>query len=116
LHTGLIWTVCDVAEVAQQGTDLARERGETQLQFTTDLVEINDVDILLMAGTLQYMEIGFLAGVLRGLNQKPRHVLLQRNPLHNSRSFVTLKATGHAFCPYSVTHRQELLEDMARLG
>ena len=39
-----------------------------------------------------------------------------RTPLHESRSFATVQATGHAFCPYTVAHRQTFIAGVQAHG
>ena len=112
----LSWTICDVPAVVLEGAELAQLRGTSQLHFTTRFAEADGVDILLAAGSLQYVEDGFLARALGQLREKPRHVIIQRTPLHDHRAFVTLQATGLAFCPYNVAHRATLIEGLTTIG
>lgn len=116
----LTWTVCDVAAIARAGRTLAERWNEKQLEFTTEHASAEGADIFLAAGSLQYLEPGFLKRLLAGLRNPPKHVFVHRTPLHESRSFITLQTwndgQGPVFCPYSVPHRDALIEDMRDLG
>jgi putative methyltransferase (TIGR04325 family) len=72
--------------------------------------------VLLAAGSLQYLEDGFLQRLLGRLVERPRHVFVQRTPLHDRRAFVTVQATGPTFCPYTVAHRDTFMDGMRSLG
>ncbi|HJS87302.1 MAG TPA: methyltransferase, TIGR04325 family [Acetobacteraceae bacterium] len=117
---GLEWTVCDVPAVVRAGTALARREGVTQLRFTEDQAEAEGADILLAAGSLQYLEEGSLHRLIGTLRARPLHVLVQRTPLHPERSFVTLQVMtppgGPVFCPYTVAARQRFINDLNALG
>ena len=116
----LNWTVCDVESVIRAGSELAQRQGATQLDFTQHNREADGADILLAAGSLQYLEEGSLHQLLRSLGTRPRHVIVQRTPLHESRSFVTLQVmvppTGPVFCPYTVAARQPFIDGLQALG
>lgn len=112
----LTWTVYDVPAVTREGAALAQRRGRTQLRFTTRFGDADGADILLAAGSLQYVEDGFLHRGLAQLRHKPRHVIIQRTPLHEHKAFVTLQATGPAFCPYNVAHRQTFIDGLTTIG
>ena len=112
----LTWTVYDVPAVTRDGTELAHRNGQPRLRFTTQIKDADGADILLAAGSLQYVEDGFLHRALAELRDKPRHIIIQRIPLHDHRSFVTLQATGPAFCPYNVAHRQTFIADLTAIG
>ena len=112
----LTWTVCDVPAVTRDGTELARRNGRSRLHFTTQIEVADGADVLLAAGSLQYVEDKFLQRALAELRDKPRHIIIQRTPLHHDRSFVTLQATGPTFCPYNVAHRQIFIDSLTKIG
>ena len=50
------WMVCDLPEITRRGEDLARQRGVPGLSFTNRLEAADGCDILIGAGSLQYIE------------------------------------------------------------
>lgn len=113
LPATLRWVVCDTPAVVDEGAALAVARGETQLRFTADRGVIDDADVLLAAGVLQYLpeSLDVLLGTAR-----PRHIVVNQTPTHPEREFVTLQNIGVAFCPYRVTAVDGLAERLAPLG
>jgi putative methyltransferase (TIGR04325 family) len=116
LPPDLTWRVCDVPSVVAGGKTLAREQEATQLDFTTRPEDADGADIFMAAGSLQYVEAGFLQRLIAGLRSRPRHIIVQRTPLHEDRSFVTIQATGPAFCAYSVAQRGPFVDGLVALG
>jgi len=112
----LSWTVYDLPAVIREGKEIAQLRGESRLRFTTRVADADGADLLLAAGPLQYLEDGFLHRALAPLGEKPRHLIIQRIPLHDRLAFVTLQATGPAFCPYNVAHRQTFIDGLTAMG
>ncbi len=112
---GLRWTVCDVPAVVAEGAKLASERGEAALGFTTEPGAMSGADVLLAAGSLQYIERPVDA-LIAGLDRPPRHVIINQMPTHATREFVTLQNIGVAFCPYRVARAGAVPEALGRLG
>jgi putative methyltransferase (TIGR04325 family) len=109
------WVVCEIPEVARAGMELAARREERALSFTTSFDEAERADILLSCGTLQYLDHDF-AWSLGRLRKKPRHILLNRVPLYEGDTYVTLQNLGYAVTPYRVQNRRELLDSLTALG
>lgn len=118
--TDLRWTVYDVPAVARAGEALASDKSASHLGFTTDPTGADGADILLAAGSLQYFEEGMLHRLLGSLQFRPRHVLVQRTPLHPDRTFVTLQVMTPegrpVYCPYTVAARGPFIAAMCKLG
>jgi putative methyltransferase (TIGR04325 family) len=112
----LRWTIYDVPAVRATGEELARKRGATQLSFTDRRADASGADVLLASGSLQYIEAPRLPDVLASLEKKPAHVVLNRTPLYDGPTFVTLQNIGTAYCPYLIFNRAEMLEPLAALG
>jgi putative methyltransferase (TIGR04325 family) len=111
------WKVCEVQAVVDAGRALARERRvEQQLDFTTDVTEADGASLFVASGSLQYLEPGFLWRSLGGLRRRPRHLLLNKLPVHPSRDFITVQDTGVSFHPYSVVSRRTLDAQLGDLG
>ena len=111
---GVRWTVSDVPAVVRAGEELAGDRGETLLDFTTDFAAAEGADVLFCSGSLQYVETP-LSGLLGPLRKKPEHVLLNTTALHDGPTFFTLNNIGVAYCPYRIGNRAELVAELRAL-
>jgi putative methyltransferase (TIGR04325 family) len=111
----LRWTVCDVPAVVDAGAALARERGETRLDFTTSFADADGADVLSCAGSLQYIDEP-IDSLLTDLERRPRHILINKTPTHATREFVTLQNIGVTYCPYRVFARAAIPESLVKLG
>lgn len=109
------WRVCDMPAIARAGVALAQRRAATGLEFCTDFSECSGSDILLAAGSLQYVETP-LAQLLESLAQRPKHIILNKLPLRDGEPFVTVQNTMHALNPYRVDDRRALLSSLGALG
>jgi len=74
-----------------------------------------DCDVFLAAGSLQYLEAS-LGTILESLHTRPRHLLINKTPLVEGDSVVTLQGIGVSFCPYHLFNRRAFLEPLERLG
>jgi putative methyltransferase (TIGR04325 family) len=110
----LKWLVCDVPAVTALGKIIAREEAVADLRFTTSLDRIGDADVLLAAGSLQFIENPFQ--VLRAAASLPRHALINKLPAYDLSSAVTLHNMGSAFCPYHLFNRSEFVTRFEELG
>ncbi|MDV3166672.1 MAG: hypothetical protein Q8807_03395, partial ['Waltheria sp.' little leaf phytoplasma] len=70
-----------------------------RLRFTDDATDMDGYDLLLAAGSLQYLDYT-LAEALGRLHRKPRYLLLNSVPVHPSRSYFTVQNMGVTCCPY----------------
>ena len=117
LSARVAWTVCDVPAVVQAGRALARQRGNpAQLSLTTDIKHASGASVFLASGSVQYLEPGFLWKALASLQARPRHLLLNKLPVHEARDFVTVEDTQASFHPHSVVSRSRLNMELARIG
>lgn len=112
---GLRWVVYDMPAITRVGEELARERGATHLSFTNDTERARDANVFLSAGALQYCE-EHLAALLRRTGAQPRHIVLNKLPVYDGESFVTVQSTGRAFHAYRVFNRAELVSSITALG
>lgn len=113
---GLKWVVCDLPEITNEGRALAEVEHQPALSFTNRLQEADGADILIAAGALQYIESPSLSELLSELQQKPRHLLINKLPLYDGEQFVTLQNGGAAFHPQYVYNRQEFIDSLTALG
>lgn len=111
----LDWTVCDVPEVVKSGKTIARQKNIPDLTFTSDYKALNGYDILLLSGSLQYIDIP-LSEIITAVDQPPRHVMVNMLPIYNGQSFVTLQNIGTAFCPYRIFNTEEFITSMQETG
>lgn len=111
----LRWQVCEVPEIADEGRALAAERGATALDFTSRPEDGAGARVLLVAGSLQYMDRA-LPDLAASLGPRLDHVVVNKLPVHDSRGYVTVQSTGRAFHPYRVFERGPFLRAMADAG
>jgi len=112
---GLSWIVCDVPSVVKLGIRFAKERKAQGLSFTTNVEDANGVDILLVCGALQFLDSP-LWQVLSKLTSKPHHLLINRTPLCEGRSFATLHNIGRAICVYQIWNKSECMRRFEEAG
>ncbi len=113
---GLRWLVYDLPEVVESGLRIHQAEGSpAALRFTTTLSDCRDFEIFLASGSLQYVP-ETLPELLEKMGGKPNHLLLNRLPVCDGDSFVTLQSTGTAFSPYRIANRAELLDQISGLG
>jgi putative methyltransferase (TIGR04325 family) len=111
----LRWTVCDVPATVEAGRNLAAEKGESQLHFTTERAEADGSDIYFSAGALQYIEEPF-ADIIARLPRRPSHILLNRVPLWDGERFITLQNNGAWTVPYKIDNREQFAQSLIALG
>jgi putative methyltransferase (TIGR04325 family) len=111
----LRWTVCEVPAIAQAGRQLAVEKNAAQLAFTDRREEADGADIYFSCGALQYIEEP-LGVMLAKLGHPPRHLLINRIPLTDGATFITLQNNGEWLSPYKVENRDEFIRGVTSLG
>ncbi|SRR5579871_234532 len=112
----LCWLVYDLPEIVSAGLRIrAQEGSPAGLSFTTDLSDCAGCDILLASGSLQYVPES-ITQIFAGIASSPQHVLLNKLPITDNKSFVTLQSTGSGFSPYRVANRNALLDEFSHLG
>jgi putative methyltransferase (TIGR04325 family) len=118
-RAGMRWLVYDVPAVVKVGAELARERSSERpsegLAFTSELADGRGCSIFLAAGALQYVEEP-LTEVLGRIGTLPRHVIVNKMPMYDGESFVTVQSTGRAFHPYRIYNRAAFVAEMGALG
>lgn len=115
LGPGPRWYVFDLPAVVEEGRKLAAERGATDLAFESDLAAVPEVDVVVVAGSLQYVEDD-AESLLTRIGGRPRHVIVNAAPFHPRREFVTLNNMGTAYCPYKVRRQGVFFGDLQKLG
>lgn len=113
---GLRWQVIDMPAVAQRGREFATARGApAALGFSSELRDIEGVDMLFVSGTLQYLP-QTLAEILSGLARKPRRIVVNTTAIHETRDYFTLNSIGTAFCAYRVQSRGRFVTAVLEQG
>jgi putative methyltransferase (TIGR04325 family) len=115
LPAGARWLVCEVPEIAKAGAELAARNGESRLGFTTDPLDASGFDILLAAGSLQFLEAPLADELLR-LEQRPPHLLINKLPVYDGEPFVTIQNTIHSYNPTKVQNRSAFVGSILALG
>lgn len=110
----LQWIVCDLPAIVQAGKELAQKRQRLALTFTEKFEEASGKAILLASGSIQYVEN--LSQVISSLPEKPRHLLINRLPLHNGSQFVTLQNGGKVFYPSYVFNKTSFMDSLNKIG
>jgi putative methyltransferase (TIGR04325 family) len=113
--SGLIWTICELPEIVKVGQDFAQEQQRSELQFTTDFSHASGSDILLGSGSIQYFE-GSFADQIAGLAVKPKHLLLNRLPLCQGESFVSLQNGGLVYYPVKINNKAAFIGSLQQIG
>jgi putative methyltransferase (TIGR04325 family) len=109
------WLICELPSVARAGEQLAQERRENRLHFTSRFDEADGANCLLASGCLQYIETS-IADSLKRLAHPPQHLVLNRLPLHSRRECVTLQNIRWAVSPYRVFQRDHFIGELEALG
>lgn len=112
----LRWVIHDVPAVMARGREIASNRDTRgQLSFSETVESAGKADVLLAFGVLQFRDEPFVQ-MLSGLTALPRHLVINRLPLHPTDSYFTLQSIGTAFCPYRITAEATFLSSIGDLG
>lgn len=113
---GARWVVHDVPAVMARGRVLAAGRDpDGRLGFADRFDEAADADVLLAQGSLQYLP-DTLGERLLALPRRPRHLLVNLTPLHETLAYFTLQSIGTAYCPYRVDSVPGILAQLDAAG
>ena len=112
---GLRWTVCDMPAIVREGEAIAKERGASALSFVSDPADSHGADILLVAGSLQYVDMR-ISDLIARIGARPRHLFVNKLPLYDGETFVTVQSTGRAFHPYRIENRAAFVAGVTALG
>ena len=109
------WMVEDVSSILDAGRAFVKERGETPIQFTDRFEDADGYDILLTCGCLQFVEPS-LGTLLSSLEVLPRHIIINRLPLHASKECVTLQNIRWQLSAYHVFQYDRFVSELEALG
>jgi putative methyltransferase (TIGR04325 family) len=111
----LRWTVVDLPAVIAEGRSVASSRPSAGLRFAASLREVERSEIFLASGSLQFIA-GTMAEHLAQLRERPSHLILNKLPLHDGATAVTLQNTGDSFAPCWLYNARELISSIEGLG
>ena len=113
---GLRWMVEDVPAIVKVGAELAKERGGPHLEFTSDVLDAKGCDVFFSAGALQYVD-ELLPAMLRRIGGAlPQHLIVNKVPMYDGETFVTVQSTGRAFHAYRIFNRAQFVDGVLALG
>ena len=110
----LKWLVCDLPAIVKAGKELTEKRNRSQLVFTEKFEEARGKDVFLASGSIQYVENLSLS--ILALEEKPKHLLLNRLPLYDGEQFVTLQNGGKVFYPSYVFNKANFIDSLHCIG
>jgi putative methyltransferase (TIGR04325 family) len=114
----LTWRVIDVPAVAERGRQFALEQDAgPALSFSDQLADAAGADIYFASGSLQYLQQS-LPEMLAAMpaERRPRRIIVNTTPIHESRAFFTLNSIGTAYCAYRVEARQPFIDGVEACG
>jgi putative methyltransferase (TIGR04325 family) len=112
---GMRWLVHDLPAIVKVGAELAKQRPSAGLELTSDVADARGCTIFLAAGSLQYVDES-LPALLARIATLPRHLIINKMPMYDGETFVTVQSTGRAFHPYRIYNRAAFIADVAALG
>ncbi len=112
---GLRWLVHDMPAIVKVGAELAAERPSEGLEFTSDIADARGCTVFMAAGSMQYVDLS-LTELLAKVGSHPKHLIVNKLPVYDGESFVTVQSTGRAFHAYRIYNRAELVTEAAALG
>jgi putative methyltransferase (TIGR04325 family) len=108
----LKWVVCDLPEIVKLGQIQNRD---PRLTFTTDFQLASGSDIFLASGSLQYEEVDITLKI-NSLEQKPKHLLINKLGLYDGKKIVTLQNGGRVFYPQYIFNWDDFIQSFKLIG
>jgi putative methyltransferase (TIGR04325 family) len=109
----LKWTICEVPEIVNIGQKIAKERGVNNLDFTCEFKDVENNNVLIGSGSIQYVDD--LSSIMP-VQGKPQHLLINRLPLYEGDRFVTLQNGGKVFYPQYVFNKTGFISGLEKIG
>lgn len=113
--TSIDWTVFDIPSVIGLGRKIAAERNAEGLSFASSPTQFRAGQVLLASGFFHYWEEN-VAEFVRQFAAPPAHIIINRTPIGETRTFITVQRTATCAVPCIVRNRAELISDFASLG
>jgi putative methyltransferase (TIGR04325 family) len=112
---GMRWLVHDMPAIVTVGAGLARERPSAGLELTSELTDGRGCTVFFAAGSLQYVDES-LPALLARIGSLPRHLIVNKMPMYDGETFVTVQSTGRAFHAYRIYNRAAFVAEVTALG
>lgn len=112
----LQWQILEVPAIAEAGRRLAAELSCTNLRFVTSCRESRGADVFFAAGSLQYIESPTVSEMLAGFETKPSYIIINKTPVWEGETFVTLQSIGFSCCPYLIRNRDGFVREIEDQG
>jgi putative methyltransferase (TIGR04325 family) len=110
------WLVCDVPALVAKGKELAAERSQNNLHFTTELQDASATTLFLSNGALQYLHAD-LPELLKTVAILPEHILINRIPAFDGQAYYTVQRTRHgSYTPYRIVNKKTFISGIEFLG
>lgn len=110
------WHVIETPTAAILGREIAtRKANGSHLEFSSDFADADGCHILFASGSLQYLPRS-LDEMLAAFRSPPLRIIVNKTPIHPSRSFFTLNNIGTACCPYRVASRDGFVRGIRARG
>lgn len=110
------WTVYDLPALVRAGNKmLASDPSLNALHFTSDLGEVEHVDILLASGLMQYLDKSFMQ-FIADMPNRPDNIIINKVATRDGETVTTLEQIGNAQVAYQIRNRQELEQGFLREG
>ncbi|MEQ1733487.1 MAG: methyltransferase, TIGR04325 family [Bacteroidia bacterium] len=107
------YTVCDLEQIIEEGKTT---NPRPNLTYTTNNTDAANADVWLSSGTLQYIENFNLVHYFNSLGNKPKHIIINRLPVHKSMQFVSLQNGGLSYYPQYIFNETLFLNQFETLG
>jgi len=111
----LKWDIVELPRVRAAGERLAIERKENRIRYIDAIRCVEEVDVFLSSGSLQYFDES-LPDLLLQLKQLPSHVFVNRVPVCNGKEICTVQDGWTYLVPCKIQNVDALMSDLARIG
>lgn len=115
LPPGVTWTVVDMPEITARARERATRMGAENLSFSEDLEALDECDVLMSLGCVQYMSPKAYSDFMRAAH-RARIVIVNKIPLIDGPDYWTLQCLRTTFVPYRIANRAEFLREFAEIG
>ncbi|HLX72268.1 MAG TPA: methyltransferase, TIGR04325 family [Verrucomicrobiae bacterium] len=111
----LTWTVFDLSRTLDAGRNLANQRRATKLRFVDQIDNLEEYDLLLVSGSMHYLEPSLLE-LLKRSSRRPRWVIINRVPLSERDTYFAVQKDFHIAVACRVEKLNSVKSGMHDLG
>lgn len=112
---GLTWVVVDEPSIVARGKEIAEKQGIKELQFATNLADVEAADIVVASGVLQYLSPEDFGRFCEKL-AKAETTIINKLPLVQGAEFWTLQNIGASSVPYWIANERDFIERLTQGG